>query len=375
VANTSQRNFRAAPAQSWVAASPASVGVGNWSEFSAVCFVTGRTIFKGLGGARPLGLIVSAYSGTGIQAWSSPAVLAACALPAPPNPAQEPDLFTPSVVYNAMLAPVFTGPLALAGMVWFQGESNAEAVQYTTGQVPYYACAFPAVISDYRSSLGVPNLWFGFVQLSPFTLNAVGAAPIRNAQQAALALANVSLASALDCGWPLSPWKDIHSQVKYPVGARMGWAALAKVYGLAYPATTTLYGSANATTVGNTATVEIVFDAATQSDAIVLVNASCPVGQGAVTAADCAWFGIQASDGNWYNATPSLTYSQQQVLLTATLASPGLAVVATQYAWGPWPVVMLYSSQGLPLAPWYENVTSAVVLPAAAPATVAALRL
>ena len=40
--------------------------------------------------------------------------------------------------YNAMIAPFAAGPTQLAGMVWYQGESN-------NGQGRYYEAAFPAM--------------------------------------------------------------------------------------------------------------------------------------------------------------------------------------------------------------------------------------
>jgi sialate O-acetylesterase len=43
--------------QPWALASPASVGEGDWSAFSAVCWFYGRTLYDALGGGVPIGLM------------------------------------------------------------------------------------------------------------------------------------------------------------------------------------------------------------------------------------------------------------------------------------------------------------------------------
>lgn len=58
-----------------------------------------------------------------------------------------------------------------------QGENNG-------GQAEYYSCAFPTMVTDWRSRLNMPTMWFGGVQLAPasngvYAENFVG---IRDAQ-------------------------------------------------------------------------------------------------------------------------------------------------------------------------------------------------
>lgn len=50
--------------QHWVAASNSTIGVGNWSEFSAVCWLFGRNVFNSIGGNIPIGLISNNWGGT-----------------------------------------------------------------------------------------------------------------------------------------------------------------------------------------------------------------------------------------------------------------------------------------------------------------------
>jgi len=95
-------NQLATIAQPWTPASAASIGVGNWSEFSAVCWFFGRDLYDALGGSVPIGLISNNWGGTPVEAWSSPAALAKCPgsdeSSRVDNVAGSPDL--PSVLWN-----------------------------------------------------------------------------------------------------------------------------------------------------------------------------------------------------------------------------------------------------------------------------------
>jgi sialate O-acetylesterase len=62
----------------WTVANSSVIGYGNWSYFSAVCWLFARDVYNGLGGKVPIGAISSNWGGTRIQAWSSPQANAAC---------------------------------------------------------------------------------------------------------------------------------------------------------------------------------------------------------------------------------------------------------------------------------------------------------
>jgi sialate O-acetylesterase len=68
--------------------------------------------------------------------------------------------FKPSFLYDAAIEPL--SKLKIAGMLWYQGESNAQELQ----RVEEYASLQEKMIASYRSAWGLKNLPFYFVQLS-----------------------------------------------------------------------------------------------------------------------------------------------------------------------------------------------------------------
>ncbi|KAM6045027.1 sialate O-acetylesterase isoform 4-T4 [Theristicus caerulescens] len=176
------RVFAAAPARSdveledleridlpWAIPTAENLGHGNFTYFSAVCWLLGRYLYEAL--RYPLGLVEAAWGGTPIEAWASRRALRACGLPrdagsvSPQRQLSGPQ--TPSVLWNAMIHPLLN--MTLRGVAWYQGEANAFL------HTDLYNCTFPALIADWRrafhaGSVGQtePLLPFGFVQLSTY---------------------------------------------------------------------------------------------------------------------------------------------------------------------------------------------------------------
>ena len=262
------------------ATAPGAVGGGNWTTFSAVCWLFGRTLHDALGGAVPVGLLSVNWGGTDIQTWSSPDALAACQ----PNPNRNaPGVNANSSLWNARMAPFTTGPTALAGVLFYQGESNAPPFPiFTPG---YYACAMEALITDWRAKLRAgADMWFGVVQLAPFTApGGYGYAQVRAEQLAALRSANATVSTAADLGDALSPFGTYHPRFKRPVGERLAAAALRHRYGRRdgpawlQPLAT---GGTDATPPGSgTLALRITFDPASVQGGALFLNASaasCP---------------------------------------------------------------------------------------------------
>jgi sialate O-acetylesterase len=255
----------------WVECSPQTV----W-DFSAVAYFFGRQLHKEL--KQPVGLINSSWGGTIAETWMSAGSIRAnpdfapilqryeamlklypngqsdydkaiaqwqkdandaakAGKPEPAKPAPALGQTNPnsaSLLYNGMIAPVV--PFAIKGVLWYQGESNADrSKQYQT--------LFPALITDWRTKWRQGDFPFYFVQLSNFyshlpnnrpsqlpTLGnpeVSGWAELREAQTMTLSLPNTGMAVTMDIGDPY----DIHPKNKQEVGKRLALWALAKNYG------------------------------------------------------------------------------------------------------------------------------------------------
>ena len=141
-------------------------------------------------------------------------------VPQPPYPGGAAQ--APSALYNAMIAPLV--PLALKGVIWYQGETNV-------GRAAQYKRLFPALITDWRHQFGRPDLPFLFVQLANYLPAQPQPGPsawaeLREAQTAALALPHTGMATAIDLGVA----EDIHPHNKQDVGHRLALAARRVAY-------------------------------------------------------------------------------------------------------------------------------------------------
>ena len=251
-----------------VADKPAEDVEGSWQvcsaqtvpRFSAVEYFFGRHLYQSL--HVPMGLIESNWGGTPAQSWTSkPALDAEPSLkfiaddwdralerypaakvkydqqlddwnktaaaakangtqpPNRPNAPQGPGHpNTPAGLYNGMIAPLT--PYAIRGVIWYQGESNAnEAHAYK------YRRLFSAMIEDWRARWGEGDFPFLFVQLANYKTN--GWWPVlRESQTETLGLRNTGMAVAIDIGEST----DIHPKNKQDVGKRLALAALHIAY-------------------------------------------------------------------------------------------------------------------------------------------------
>lgn len=115
----------------------------------------------------PIGLITTAFDGSCIEAWMPEATLAS--LPQYQVDGRfRPDWNlswggggTPFIRYNAHIAPL--GVYALRGVLWYQGESNANTRSSLT-----YRDLLALMIRDWRATLGQPELPFVLIQLHAF---------------------------------------------------------------------------------------------------------------------------------------------------------------------------------------------------------------
>lgn len=181
------------PRSSWKVCSPKTV-----PNFSAVLYYFGVRLQKDLD--VPIGLINTSWGGSRIEPWTT-------------------DGKTSGQMYNAMVAPIT--PLAIRGVVWYQGESNlADGLKYKEKK--------EALIKGWRAHWG-QEMPFYFVQIAPFSGYGNGSLPnLWEGQCACLKIPNTGMAVTTDL---VDNIKDIHPQNKLDVGNRLALWALAKTYG------------------------------------------------------------------------------------------------------------------------------------------------
>lgn len=339
--------------QKWSMASATnSIGSGNdWSWFSAVCWFFGKDLADHNPGL-PIGLISSNWGGTIVQAWMSPEALAKC--PSNDDPVEhetekvppivnDPDPNTPSVLWNAMIYPFLTNPIA--GAIWYQGESN-------TGQAKQYACWFPAMITDWRAKwTGSNDFPFFFVQLSTWNSGSSTALPeIRDAQLEALKLPKVGFATAVDLGDIDSPLGEVHPRDKQNVGLRLSLSARALAYGERVVYLGPTVDIVRVVSNGPDVTADISFTPESVESGLVLrAFPECPV-----SIDQCGWYSILLSDSKWYNATSSSISPTNNKVVRVTLVNvgSGLTVRGLRYGYASWPMTNIYNGAGLPGIPF-----------------------
>ncbi|WP_127139992.1 sialate O-acetylesterase [Flagellimonas marinaquae] len=149
-----------------------------------------------------------------------------------PNPNVLPlNSHTPTVLYNAMIAPLI--PYNLKGAIWYQGESNI-------GEPDQYRRLFPAVFNSWRSNWGIGDFPFYYAQLASFDYGSDKVAELREVQLETLQEENVGMAVTMDIG----SLTTIHPPNKQDVGKRLALWALAKDYAQDFVYSGPLYKSA-----------------------------------------------------------------------------------------------------------------------------------
>lgn len=130
------------------------------------------------------------------------------------NPLQR-HYFEPAYLYESRTAPLAAG-YDIQGVIWYQGESNAEFPEL-------HERIFPAVVWSFREAFGKPDIPFYFVQLS--SLNRPSWPQFRDSQREMaheMKMWNVAMAVSSDWG----DSTDVHPRHKKPVGERLALLAL-----------------------------------------------------------------------------------------------------------------------------------------------------
>jgi len=312
-----------------IAESPAADVQGKWdvaspataAGFTAVGYFFGRHLLEELD--VPIGLVNTSWGGTPAEAWTSrgglqadedlKAFVAHSAKFSPKNPHQ------PSVLFNGMVSPLV--PLAMRGVIWYQGESNV-------GRAQQYARLFPAMITDWRASWGRGDFPFLYVQLAPFRYgrnDPAACAELWEAQLKTLALPQTGMAVTVDIGNP----QDIHPKNKQDVGRRLALWALAGTYGRSLVYSGPLYEKF--AVEGNKIRVHFRH-----------------VGSGLVArGGELTHFTIAGADGRFLAAQARID-GETVVVESPEVPEP----VAVRYAWRDDAQANLFNQEGLPASPF-----------------------
>lgn len=193
--------------------------------FSAIGYLFGKKLFNKLN--VPIGIIESAWGGTGIEAWiPKDSLITYDNIVVPTNLAKEPNQRKkPTQIFNGMIHPF--QDFSIKGFLWYQGESNRSNPES-------YKSYLHTLVNAWRTQWNNTELPFYIVQIAPYAYEqyrktpATNAALIREAQlQASFEIKNSGLVVTSDVGH----CSDIHPPNKEPIAERLSLWALAKQYG------------------------------------------------------------------------------------------------------------------------------------------------
>lgn len=205
-------------------------------NFSAIAYHFGKILADSLD--VPVGVICNAVGGSGIESWIDietlehhypevllnwrkndyvqPWVQQRAAENSGTSPRQR-HPYEPSYLFASGLRPLAHFPLA--GVIWYQGESNAHNIEV-------HEAMFPLLLDSWRSYFGNSRLPFYFAQLS--SLNRPSWPEFRDSQRRmACRYEDVEMAVTHDYGDSL----DVHPRNKRPVADRLARHALNHLYG------------------------------------------------------------------------------------------------------------------------------------------------
>jgi sialate O-acetylesterase len=187
--------------------------------FSAIGYFFGKKLNQDLN--VPIGLINTSWGGTPAEVWTPEAQVNNDAELKAAAAKQKPDArwpVTPGYTYNAMIAPVTN--FAIAGSIWYQGESNTET-SATYGKL------FTTMIDSWRKAWN-KEFPFYYVQIAPYKYGTplIGAL-LREQQTKAMAHPQTGMVVITDL---VADTNNIHPTNKHDVGARLANWALHDTY-------------------------------------------------------------------------------------------------------------------------------------------------
>lgn len=201
---------------------------GNWAvcdslslkNFSAVGYFFGKRLQNTLN--IPIGLIDMSWGGSFMDSWVPETIAmlypetrrSAQTMPKAPWAPNK-----PGVLYNGMVAPITSFPIA--GVIWYQGEANRH-------DAPAYHKLTHALVDSWRG-VWQKDFPFYYVQIAPYTYgDKYQTAATRESQTKAMDIPKSGMVVTTDL---VDNLKDIHPAYKKEVGNRLAGWALAETYG------------------------------------------------------------------------------------------------------------------------------------------------
>ena len=310
--------------------------VDNARWFSAVAYAFGRALHARSG--VPIGIITVALGGTRAQAWTprealerEPALRDLVG-----QSAQElGDNARPGGLYNGSIAPL--QPFAIAGVVWYQGESDADNFE----QAQQYQTLLPALIRSWRRAWN-RQLPFLLVQLPAYgnPSSAPVDAPwawLREAQlRISQSVPRTKLVATIDTG----STSNLHPPTKKIIGDRLAEVALA------------LRDS-----TGSNAGGPIFHAMKVRGQAISLrfknIGRGLRIqevvrGEDLVSAQFLCGFEVCGADGKFFVARAQIVGKDEVIVSAPQIPNP----VAVRYGWAGFPRCNLFDSRGRPASPF-----------------------
>lgn len=302
-------------ATGWQEANAASV-----TDFSAVGYQYAKMLQEKL--KVPVGVIMTTWGGTVIEAWMDRQSLASFRGIKVLNVDDTAKIFKnePTVLYNAMVHPLVG--YGIKGVIWYQGEQNRP-------NPGLYDSLLVTMVKEWRRLWNRGDWPFYYVQIAPYGYNdKLGpAAPLREAQLKALPrIPNAGMVVSMDAG----EQRSIHPADKTVISLRLACWALADTYGRAgLPHISPTYRSMKIEKDG----IAISFNDAS--------NGLSSFGK------TLAAFEVAGDNKVFYPAKAKITSGG------VTVWSDSVSVpVAARYAWKDWVIGDLYNTEGLPVAPF-----------------------
>lgn len=233
--------------------------------------------------------------------------------------------YAPGYLYYAAIKPI--AGYTMRGVLWYQGESNADLVSM-------HERLFPLLEQSWRKAWANASLPFYTVQLSSISTRPTWPAFRDSQRRLAQRLPHTWMTVCADLGDSL----NVHPTHKRPVGQRLACQALHFTYG---HRSTVPSGPAPLRATDEGGKVTIVFALA----------------QGlhfASTEALPSWFELRGADGRWHPATtvttgtvpPGAPAEANGALTVSTPRVP--RPVAVRYAWTPFTRASLQNGAGMP---------------------------